>query len=54
MVVETLDIAVTVQALLAYVEGVLLLAKGRNGPAVIQVLRMGALSVIQYQGERTR
>lgn len=46
----TLDTAVTAQALLAYFEGVLLLAKGRNDPALISTLRMGTLSLMQYQG----
>ena len=49
MVAETLDIAVTAQALLAYFEGVMLLAKGRNDPALIEILRDGVLSVMQYQ-----
>lgn len=52
IVPETLDVAVTAQALLAYFEGVLLLAKGRNDPALIQTMRMGALTVMQYQGAR--
>lgn len=45
-----LDTAVTAQALLAYFEGVILLAKGRNDPALIATLRMGTLSLMQYQG----
>lgn len=45
----TLDIAVTAQALLAYFEGVMLLAKGRNDPALISTLRTGALALMQYQ-----
>ena len=44
-----LDIAVTSQALLAYFEGVVLLAKGRNDPALIATLRAGVLSLMQYQ-----
>ncbi len=52
VVPATLDTAVTGQALLAYFEGVLLLAKSRNDPALIQTLRMGALSIMQYQGAR--
>jgi len=52
VVPATLDTAVTAQALLAYFEGVMLLAKSRNDPALIQTLRMGALSVMQYQGAR--
>lgn len=46
----TLDIIATAQALLAYFEGVMLLAKGRNDPTLLHMLRMGALSLIQYQG----
>jgi len=52
IVAETLDSAVTAQALLAYFEGVVLLAKGRNDPALIATLRHGALSLMQYQGAR--
>jgi TetR/AcrR family transcriptional repressor of nem operon len=52
VVPATLDTAVTAQALLAYFEGVMLLAKSRNDPALIQTLRMGALSIMQYQGAR--
>jgi len=47
-----LNVEVTAQALLAYFEGVLLLAKGRNDPALIATLRMGTLALMQYQGER--
>ena len=50
MVPATLDTTVTAQALLAYFEGVILLAKGRNDPALIGTLRRGALSLMQYQG----
>jgi TetR/AcrR family transcriptional repressor of nem operon len=46
----SLDVAVTAQALLAYFEGVVLLAKGRNDPALIATLRSGTLSLMQYQG----
>jgi len=46
----TLDTAITAQALLAYFEGVVLLAKGRNDPALIATLRAGTLSLMQYQG----
>jgi TetR/AcrR family transcriptional regulator, transcriptional repressor for nem operon len=46
----TLDIALTAQALVAYFEGVLLLAKGKNDPALLQTLRQGALLLIQFQG----
>jgi TetR/AcrR family transcriptional regulator, transcriptional repressor for nem operon len=46
---ETLDVAVTAQALLAYFEGVMLLAKGRNDPALLLTLRAGALALMQCQ-----
>jgi len=52
LVPTTLDIATTAQALLAYFEGVMLLAKGRNDPSLIFTLRTGVLSLMQYQGER--
>jgi TetR/AcrR family transcriptional repressor of nem operon len=48
----TLDTTTTAQALLAYFEGVMLLAKGRNDPSLIFTLRTGVLSLMQYQGER--
>jgi TetR/AcrR family transcriptional repressor of nem operon len=50
IVPATLDIALTAQALTAYFEGVLLLAKGLNDPVLIQSLRMGVFSLMQYQG----
>ena len=50
----TLDTAVTAQALLAYFEGVTLLSKGRNDPALIATLRAGTLSLMQYQGAHAR
>jgi len=50
IVPASLDTAVTAQALLAYFEGVILLAKGRNDPAVIATLRTGTLALMQYQG----
>jgi TetR/AcrR family transcriptional repressor of nem operon len=50
----SLDIDMTAQALLAYFEGAMLLAKGRNDPSLIHTLRSGVLSLIQYQGERVR
>ncbi len=50
IVPASLDTAVTAQALLAYFEGVILLAKGRNDPALIATLRTGVLSLMQYQG----
>lgn len=53
IVPTTLDTTVTAQALLAYFEGVILLAKGRNDPALIAALRTGVLSLMQYQGAHT-
>jgi TetR/AcrR family transcriptional regulator, transcriptional repressor for nem operon len=50
VVPATLDVAATAQALLAYFEGVMLLAKGRNDPALLRTLRTGALALMQYQG----
>ncbi len=50
----TLDTGITAQALLAYFEGVMLLAKGHNDPSLVHTLRSGALSLMQYQGERAR
>jgi TetR/AcrR family transcriptional repressor of nem operon len=47
IVPASLDIAVTAQALLAYFEGVILLAKGRNDPTLISTLRAGTLSLMQ-------
>jgi TetR/AcrR family transcriptional regulator, transcriptional repressor for nem operon len=52
IVPATLDTATTAQALLAYFEGVMLLAKGRNDPSLISTLRPGVLSLMQYQGDR--
>jgi TetR/AcrR family transcriptional regulator, transcriptional repressor for nem operon len=49
VVPSTLDTAVTARALLAYFEGVVLLAKGRNDPALMATLRSGVLSLMQYQ-----
>lgn len=51
VVPASLDVAVTAQALLAYIQGVLLLAKSRNDPVLLSTLRAGALSFMQYQGE---
>lgn len=51
IVPATLDTAVTAQALLAYFEGVILLAKGHNDPTLIHTLRKGTLALMQYQGE---
>jgi TetR/AcrR family transcriptional repressor of nem operon len=48
----TLDVAVTAQALLAYFEGVMLLAKGRNDPALLLTLRSGALALMQSDTPR--
>jgi len=50
LVPATLDTGVTAQALLAYFEGVLLLAKGKNDPTLLHTLRQGALSLMQFQG----
>jgi TetR/AcrR family transcriptional regulator, transcriptional repressor for nem operon len=50
----TLDTAQTAEALLAYFEGVMLLAKGRNDPSLVSSLRMGVLSLMQHQGEQGR
>ena len=49
VVPATLDVVATAQALLAYFEGVMLLAKGRNDPALLHTLRTGALALMQYQ-----
>jgi TetR/AcrR family transcriptional repressor of nem operon len=51
IVPATLDTTTTAQALLAYFEGVMLLAKSRNDPSLIFTLRTGVLSLMQYQGE---
>jgi TetR/AcrR family transcriptional regulator, transcriptional repressor for nem operon len=50
VVPAALDTATTAQALLAYFEGVMLLAKGRNDPALVHSLRAGALALMRYQG----
>jgi TetR/AcrR family transcriptional repressor of nem operon len=50
IVPATLDTVLTAQALLAYFEGVMLLAKGSNNPSLIATLRMGVLALMQYQG----
>jgi TetR/AcrR family transcriptional repressor of nem operon len=47
----TLNTATTAQALLAYFEGVMLLAKSRNDPSFLHTLHTGALALMQYQGE---
>lgn len=52
IVPATLDTVLTAQALLAYFEGVILLAKGRNNPSLIATLRMGVLALMQYQGDQ--
>jgi TetR/AcrR family transcriptional repressor of nem operon len=49
----TLNTSETAQALLAYFEGVMLLAKGRNDPSLLHSLRTGTLLLMQYQGERS-
>src|SRR5215469_3056727 len=53
IVPATLDTALTAQALLAYFEGVMLLAKGNNNPSLLATLRMGALALMQYQGDQS-
>jgi Transcriptional regulator len=50
VVPATLDVTVTAQALLAYFEGVMLLAKGRNDPSLLHTLRTGVLALMQCQG----
>ncbi|HLL78832.1 MAG TPA: TetR/AcrR family transcriptional regulator [Ktedonobacteraceae bacterium] len=45
----TLDVKVTAQALLAYFEGVVLLAKGRNDPSLLAFLRDGTLALMHYR-----
>lgn len=45
-----LDPRVTAEALLAYFEGVILLAKGRNDPALIATLRTSVLPLMRYEG----
>lgn len=54
IVPTTLDVAITAQSLLAYFEGVMLLAKGRNDPSLIRTLRAGVLALMEYQGEYAR
>jgi TetR/AcrR family transcriptional repressor of nem operon len=54
LVPATLDTTLTAQALTAYFEGVLLLAKGGNDPGLIESLRKGALALMQYQGTPAR
>lgn len=49
VVPRSLDTTDTAQAFLAYFEGVMLLAKGRNDPQLIATLRAGALSLMQLQ-----
>lgn len=50
IVPSTLNVSVTAHMLLAYFEGVMLMAKGRNDPSVISSLRSGVLSLMQYRG----
>lgn len=52
IVPATLDITMTAQALLAYFEGVMLLAKVNNDPALISTLRTGVLALIQYRANQ--
>jgi TetR/AcrR family transcriptional repressor of nem operon len=51
VVPPTLDVVATAQALLAYFEGVMLLAKGRNDPALLHTLRTGALALMRCQAD---
>ena len=51
VVPATLDVPATAQALLAYFEGVMLLAKGRNDPDTLRTLRAGALALMRYQAD---
>ena len=50
LVPASLPSAATAEALLAYFEGVMLLAKGRNEPSLIRTLRTGTLALMQYRG----
>lgn len=50
LVPASLPSAATAEALLAYFEGVMLLAKGRNDPTLIRTLRAGTLALMQYRG----
>lgn len=50
IVPPTLDVNATAHMLLAYFEGVMLMAKGRNDPSLIASLRSGVLSLMQYRG----
>lgn len=54
IVPATLDVTETAQALLAYFEGVMLLAKSRNDPSLLHTLRTGVLALMQYQEEHAR
>ncbi|HVU70716.1 MAG TPA: TetR/AcrR family transcriptional regulator [Ktedonobacteraceae bacterium] len=49
----TLDVPTTAQALLAYFEGVMLLAKGRNDPSLLHTLRLGVLALMQVDTPAT-
>lgn len=49
LIPASIDTAITAQALLAYFEGVLLLAKGQNNPTLIATLRSGVLALMHYQ-----
>lgn len=44
-----LNVKVTAQSLLAYFEGVVLLAKGRNDPSLLATLRQGTLALMQFR-----
>ena len=51
LVPATLDIPTTAQALLAYIEGVQLLAKSNNDPELMRSMRDGVLAIMQYKAE---
>lgn len=52
IVPASLDTRSTAEALLAYFEGAMLLAKGRNDPSLISSLRTGILLLMQFRGDR--
>ncbi len=47
-----LDVTAIAETLLAYIEGVVLLAKGRNDPALIGSMRTPVRALMQYQEAR--
>jgi TetR/AcrR family transcriptional regulator, transcriptional repressor for nem operon len=52
LVSSNLDTSAAAVALLAYFEGLILVAKGRNDPSLIKALGPGCLALIHYQVER--